>query len=62
MIIGRQINTAFGKYIDIQAMNSEGNLVVIELKRNRTPREVVAQTLDYASGFNSYLFENHRNL
>lgn len=49
MLIGRQISTAFGKFIDILAMNAEGNLVVIELKRNKTPREVVAQTLDYAS-------------
>lgn len=30
-------------------MNSEGDLTVIELKRDRTPREVVAQVLDYAS-------------
>lgn len=49
LLIGRQINTAFGKFIDILAMNSEGNLVIIELKRNKTPREVVSQTLDYAS-------------
>ncbi|URJ46981.1 endonuclease NucS [Paenibacillus polymyxa] len=49
LLIGRQINTAFGKFIDILAMNSEGNLVIIELKRNKTLREVVAQTLDYAS-------------
>lgn len=28
IIIGRQINTAFGKYIDILAMNSEGNLIL----------------------------------
>lgn len=49
MLIGRQIGTAFGKFIDILAIDQEGNLVVIELKRNKTPREVVAQTLDYAS-------------
>jgi hypothetical protein len=30
-------------------MDAEGDLVVIELKRNKTPRDVVAQTLDYAS-------------
>ncbi len=30
-------------------MDSEGKLVVIELKRNKTPREVVAQLLDYGS-------------
>ncbi|MBV10594.1 MAG: recombinase RecB [Rubinisphaera sp.] len=49
MLIGQQVTTAFGKYIDLLAMDSEGNLVVIELKRDKTPREVVAQALDYAS-------------
>jgi hypothetical protein len=29
-------------------MDIDGNLVVVELKRNKTPREVVAQALDYA--------------
>lgn len=47
--IGRQVPTAQGKLIDLLAMDAEGNLVVVELKRNRTPREVVAQVLDYAS-------------
>ncbi|NGM83955.1 DUF91 domain-containing protein [Paenibacillus sp. 7124] len=49
LLIGRQVMTAFGKIIDVLAINSEGNLTIIELKRNKTPREVVAQTLDYAS-------------
>jgi hypothetical protein len=49
MLIGRQVATAFGKFIDLLAMDSEGMLVVIELKRKRTPREVVAQVLDYGS-------------
>lgn len=31
------------------ALDAEGNLYIIELKRDRTPREVVAQALDYAS-------------
>lgn len=48
MLLGRQIQTDNGKYIDLLAIDSEGNLAVIELKRNRTPREVVAQVLDYA--------------
>jgi hypothetical protein len=46
-IIGRQVPTAFGHFIDLLAMNALGNLTVLELKRDRTPREVVAQALDY---------------
>ena len=49
MLIGRQIATDYGKFIDLLAMDADGNLTVIELKRDRTPREVVAQVLDYAS-------------
>lgn len=30
-------------------MDADGQLVIVELKRDRTPREVVAQILDYAS-------------
>ena len=49
MIIGRQVQTDFGTFIDLLAIDSEGNLSVIELKRHKTPREVVAQAIDYAS-------------
>ena len=49
LLIGRQVRTDFGTSIDLLAMDSEGQLVVLELKRNKTPREVVAQLLDYGS-------------
>jgi len=49
MLIGRQVATAFGTYIDMLGMDADGNLNVIELKRHKTPREVIAQALDYAS-------------
>ncbi|GAB3116571.1 hypothetical protein GCM10027055_26250 [Janibacter alkaliphilus] len=49
LIIGRQVRTPYGKYIDLLAIDTDANLVVLELKRDRSPRDVVAQTLDYAS-------------
>lgn len=45
MVIGRQIPTAYGKFIDLLAIDAQGDLTIIELKKNRTPREVVAQIL-----------------
>jgi hypothetical protein len=49
ILIGRQVSTSFGKVVDLLAMDADGKLVVIELKRDKTPREVVAQLLDYGS-------------
>ena len=49
MVIGREVMTQYGGRIDVLAIDADGNLVVIELKRNRTPREIVAQILDYGS-------------
>lgn len=49
LIIGEQVMTAFGKVIDLLCIDRSGNLVIIELKRDMTPREVTAQALDYAS-------------
>jgi Endonuclease NucS len=57
MLIGRQISTSFGKFIDMLAMDMSGNLSIIELKKSRTPREVVAQLLDYASWVQSLSYE-----
>ena len=49
MLIGRQEITSHGGRIDLLAIAPDGSLVLIELKRDRTPREIVAQALDYAS-------------
>ena len=48
MLIGRQESTGFGGRIDLLAIAPDGSLILIEIKRDRTPREVVAQALDYA--------------
>lgn len=49
LVIGRQVHTPFGKVIDLLAIDADGNLHVLELKRDMTPRDVVAQALDYGS-------------
>lgn len=49
LILGRQVETAYGKKIDLLAIDAEGILYVIELKKDKTPREIVAQLLDYGS-------------
>ena len=49
MIVGRQVPTDHGKFIDLLAIDSEGVLHILELKRHLTPRDVVAQVLDYGS-------------
>lgn len=47
MVIGRQVITSFGTRIDLLAIDSEATLYIIEVKKARTPRDVVAQALDY---------------
>ena len=49
MLIGRQEPTSFGGRIDLLAIAPDASLILIELKRDRTPREIIAQALDYAS-------------
>jgi len=49
LIIGRQITTNLGSIIDLLGIDREGNTVVMELKRHRTPRDTLAQALEYAS-------------
>lgn len=49
LVIGRQVDTDFGGFIDILCLDYNGDVVIVELKRDKTPREVTAQALDYAS-------------
>lgn len=49
LIIGRQVTTDLNKYIDLLGVDIFGNAIAIELKRGKTPRETIAQILEYAS-------------
>ena len=48
LIIGRQVPTKSGP-MDFLGIDKSGNLVIVELKRSRIPREALAQAIDYAS-------------
>ncbi|HKS42935.1 MAG TPA: endonuclease NucS domain-containing protein [Blastocatellia bacterium] len=48
LIVGRQAVTRSGP-IDLLGIDSSGNTVIIELKRDELPRESLAQAIDYAS-------------
>ena len=47
LVIGRQIVTAFAGRVDLLCVAQDGTLFVVEIKKDRTPREVVAQAMDY---------------
>ena len=49
LIVGRQVKTDSGKIVDLLGVDGDGATHVLELKRDRTPRDVVAQVLDYGS-------------
>ena len=48
LLIGRQVATKSGP-LDLLGIDRLGNLVIIELKRGKLPREALAQAIDYAS-------------
>ncbi len=62
MIIGRQVRTDFGGEVDLLCLDSTGSLVVVELKKGKTPREVTAQALDYASWVKDLSFQEIESL
>lgn len=53
LIIGEQVATKSG-YLDFLGIDRTGNTVIVELKRDKLPREVIAQAVDYASDIVSW--------
>ena len=51
-LVGRQTSTTGGP-LDLLGVDTDGRLVVYELKRGRLNREAVAQVIDYASSLNA---------
>jgi hypothetical protein len=57
LVIGSQVPTDGGP-IDVLCIDAAGDLVVIELKKDKTPRLITAQALDYASCVESFSHED----
>jgi hypothetical protein len=49
LIIKKGLTTNLGTFVDLLGIDRKGNTAIIELKRGRTPREMLAQALEYAS-------------
>ena len=57
LVISNQVKTKAGKLIDILCMDHDGDMVVVELKKDLTPREVTAQVIDYAASVSKMTVE-----
>lgn len=52
LVIGRQTSASVEEgtvFPDLLALDKDGNVVIVELKKGRAPREVTAQLLEYAA-------------
>jgi hypothetical protein len=49
LVIGRQVNTPSSGTMDLLALDSDGRTIIIELKRGPTPRDIIAQALEYSA-------------
>ena len=60
-IIGEQIQTSSGP-MDFLGIDSSGNTVIVELKRDRLPREALVQAIDYASDVSDWDLDRFREI
>lgn len=63
--IGRQVTALVGdsdKYPDLIGIDSDGDLVIVELKKGKTPREVIAQILEYSAWGEGLTYEELDNM
>ena len=54
LYISRQGTTKKRKRFDLTALDENGDLVVVELKKGQAPRRVIAQALDYVSDLQNH--------
>lgn len=57
LYVGRQGSPGEGGIFDILGVDERGDTVIVELKRDRAPRDIVAQALEYASEIRNVEYE-----
>ncbi|AUX09915.1 hypothetical protein AArcSl_2292 [Halalkaliarchaeum desulfuricum] len=57
LYVGRQGSPGEGGIFDILGVDERGDTVIVELKRDRAPRDIVAQALEYASEIRNVDYE-----
>lgn len=62
LYFSRQEMPSHGGFYDIGGVDREGNVVVVELKRGRAPRDVITQALDYVSGIRNEKYSDLNRL
>jgi hypothetical protein len=60
LVIGRQVVTSYSGRVDLLCIDQEGTLYAVEIKKDRTPREVVAQAMDYGYWIRDLTYEDVR--
>lgn len=63
--IGRQTNASVTDttiFPDLLGVDAEGNVIIVELKKGKAPREVIAQILEYAAWANELSDERIREM
>ena len=61
VLIGEQVSTSSGP-LDFLGIDNNGNTVIVELKRDRLPREALAQAIDYASDVADWDIDHFREI
>lgn len=60
-LIGEQIQTSSGP-VDFLGIDNSGNTVIVELKRDKLPREALVQAIDYASDIADWDLDRFREI
>jgi len=60
-VIGEQVQTSSGP-IDFLGIDTSGNTVIVELKRDKIPREALVQAIDYASNVADWDVDRFREI